>query len=40
MKKHVVIGAGIILNINWLQDALDIISYHHERYDGTGYLSG
>lgn len=40
MKKHVLIGADIILNINWLQDALDIISFHHERYDGTGYLTG
>ncbi|MFT5702645.1 MAG: HD-GYP domain-containing protein (c-di-GMP phosphodiesterase class II) [Desulforhopalus sp.] len=40
MKKHVVIGADIILNINWLQDALEIISFHHERYDGTGYLFG
>ena len=40
MKTHVLIGAEIILNISWLQDALDVISFHHERYNGTGYLSG
>ena len=40
MKTHVLIGADIILDISWLQDALDVISFHHERYDGTGYLSG
>lgn len=40
MKRHVLIGADIILNISWLQDALDVISFHHERYDGTGYLCG
>ncbi len=40
MKTHVLIGAEIIHNINWLHDALDVIAFHHERYDGTGYLSG
>lgn len=40
MKTHVHIGADIILNINWLKDALDVISFHHERFDGSGYLSG
>ncbi|MGB3225656.1 MAG: HD-GYP domain-containing protein [Desulforhopalus sp.] len=40
MKTHVLIGADIIRNISWLRDALDVISFHHERYNGTGYLSG
>ncbi len=40
MKKHVLIGADIIHSSTWLHDALDVIVYHHERYDGTGYPSG
>ena len=40
MKKHVQIGADIIHSSNWLHDALDIILYHHERYDGSGYPAG
>ncbi len=40
MKKHPVIGADILKDINILE-GLDIgAKYHHERYDGKGYPDG
>lgn len=40
MKKHPVIGAEILKDINILK-GLDIgAKYHHERYDGKGYPEG
>ena len=40
MKDHVVIG-GEILNGNGMLDGLTQgVTYHHERYDGTGYPEG
>jgi len=40
MKQHVQIGEEIILNSEQLNDAKDVVKYHHEKYDGTGYLHG
>lgn len=40
MKQHVAIGAKIIKNNEWLKDAIDVVQYHHEKFDGSGYLSG
>ncbi|HOD65464.1 MAG TPA: HD-GYP domain-containing protein [candidate division Zixibacteria bacterium] len=40
IKSHVSRGAGIIEVVTWLADAIDVIRYHHERWDGTGYLAG
>ncbi|NOX32694.1 MAG: HD-GYP domain-containing protein [Deltaproteobacteria bacterium] len=40
MKQHVAIGAKIIKYNDWLKDAVDVIQYHHEKFDGSGYLSG
>ena len=40
MKQHVAYGLEIISKSRWLDDAKDIVAYHHERYDGTGYLQG
>ncbi len=40
MAIHVQHGVDIIGKYTWLRDALDVIRYHHEKYDGTGYLSG
>lgn len=37
IKKHTVLGAEIISGINFLKDSVDIVLYHHERYDGKGY---
>ena len=40
MKKHPEIGGQIVGHIDFLQNALPIIVYHHEHYDGTGYPEG
>jgi len=40
MKKHPVLGADLIRDIDYLAPAIPIIKYHHERWDGLGYPSG
>lgn len=43
IKNHPAIGANILSNATIFQDMLDIVKYHHEKYDGNGYpckLSG
>lgn len=37
MKYHVEFGIDIISKSKWLNDARDVVAYHHERHDGTGY---
>lgn len=39
MHAHVQLGSHIIREVKWLEDAVDVVMYHHERWDGTGYLS-
>jgi len=40
MKQHVHLGEEIIINSEQLNDAKDVVLYHHEKYDGGGYLHG
>lgn len=40
IKKHVMYGVKILEDIKQLKDVVEIIKYHHERYDGTGYPYG
>ncbi|MBN1213088.1 MAG: HD-GYP domain-containing protein [candidate division Zixibacteria bacterium] len=40
MQSHVNRGEQIIKGVVWLEDARDIILYHHERWDGRGYPEG
>ncbi|MDD3436548.1 MAG: HD domain-containing protein [Candidatus Gastranaerophilales bacterium] len=43
IKKHVNYGVKILEDIKQLKDIVEIIKYHHERFDGNGYphyLSG
>ena len=47
MKKHTEYGAKVIQNSmrnvddeNYINVAINIAKYHHERYDGTGYPEG
>jgi len=40
MKDHVKYGEDIIEDKGWLHDAFDVISGHHERWDGSGYPRG
>jgi len=37
MKSHVTRGEQIIRGVSWLEDARDVVLYHHERWDGAGY---
>lgn len=40
MKRHPVIGAGIVQRSEFLRPALPAVLHHHERWDGTGYPDG
>ena len=40
IKTHVSIGEDIVGQSNWLAKARDVVAFHHEKYDGTGYLRG
>jgi len=40
MREHTIKGYEILKEIDFLKPALDIVLYHHERYDGTGYPHG
>ena len=40
MKTHVLLGVDIIKNNIWLKDAEDVVRYHHEKFDGSGYMLG
>lgn len=40
MRKHPEIGATIVQQVPFLEDAVPVILYHHERFDGKGYPKG
>ncbi|MBP2663575.1 MAG: metal dependent phosphohydrolase [Firmicutes bacterium] len=40
IKRHPGLGYIALRNIDFNKDALEIVLYHHERYDGTGYPFG
>lgn len=40
MRKHPVFARDLLLPIEFLQAAIDIPYYHHEKWDGTGYPLG
>lgn len=40
MKTHVQIGKDIIAKSAWLEGAREVVEFHHEHFDGTGYLAG
>lgn len=40
MKMHVDHGQDIIRRSKWLQDALEVVSFHHEKMEGKGYPCG
>ena len=37
MNGHPELGAQMIQGVKWLEDALDVVRSHHERFDGAGY---
>jgi HD-GYP domain-containing protein (c-di-GMP phosphodiesterase class II) len=40
MRTHVALGVDILAKSDWLQRARDVVEFHHERFDGSGYLKG
>ncbi len=40
VKKHPQIGVEIIRQIHFFESIIPLILYHHERFDGQGYLEG
>ena len=40
MRRHPEIGRDSVMNIPFLKPAMNVIYYHHERWDGTGYPEG
>ena len=37
MRTHVLLGEEIVSGVGWLDGARDVVAYHHEKWDGTGY---
>ncbi|MFH2124209.1 MAG: HD domain-containing phosphohydrolase [Pseudomonadota bacterium] len=40
MKTHVSHGRDILYSYDWLKDADEVVCYHHEKFNGSGYLAG
>ncbi len=40
IRKHPAIGFNLLRGISFLKEARQLILYHHERFDGTGYPHG
>jgi hypothetical protein len=40
MQTHVELGAQIVKDVPWLVDSQEVIRFHHERCDGSGYPFG
>lgn len=40
MQKHVELGLEMIRDISCLKETQNIIEYHHEKFDGSGYPKG
>lgn len=39
MKVHTVVGADIVRRVNFPYPVEDVVRFHHEKWDGTGYPS-
>ncbi|MHB1136726.1 MAG: HD-GYP domain-containing protein [Coriobacteriia bacterium] len=40
IRQHPSLGGSLIADVEFLQDVVDIVRHHHERYDGAGYPDG
>jgi len=37
MELHTILGEELLVDMPWFKEAVAVVMYHHERYDGTGY---
>ncbi|MFM7012974.1 MAG: HD-GYP domain-containing protein [Betaproteobacteria bacterium] len=40
MRTHVMHGVDMVRGMGWLHDAYDVVAFHHEKWNGTGYPNG
>ncbi len=40
MRTHVLLGVDIISRSKWLAGAREVVEFHHEKFDGSGYMKG
>lgn len=40
MKTHTTHGIDIIKQSSWLKEAAEVVRFHHEKFDGNGYMVG
>lgn len=40
MKTHTAHGIDIIKQSSWLKEAAEVVRFHHEKFDGKGYMDG
>lgn len=40
MRTHVLLGVDIISKSKWLAGAREVVEFHHEKFDGSGYMQG
>ena len=40
MKTHVMLGVDIVDKSSWLSGARQVVEFHHEKFDGSGYPKG
>jgi len=40
VKQHAVMGSVMVGAVEGLENILDVVKHHHERWDGTGYPTG
>jgi HD-GYP domain-containing protein (c-di-GMP phosphodiesterase class II) len=38
MRTHVDHGVDILKSYRWFDDAVDVVRYQHEKFDGSGYM--
>ncbi len=40
IKQHVILGVEILKRSSWLSGARQVVEFHHEKFDGSGYPKG
>jgi len=37
MQFHPILGEELLVNMPWFKNAVEVVKYHHEKYDGSGF---